>query len=152
MALSTIISSLLPDVVGIIDEFVESPEEREKAKRKLLEQQGQQKIREIEQRLSAIVMEAQSKDPWTSRARPSFMYVFYTMLLLCPVGAILSVWWPTEVFAAADAMRELLTAIPDILYQIFIAGYLGYTGFRSWDKRNLLKGKDVKGLPWRSDT
>ena len=43
----------------------------------------------IQARLSAIVTEARSPDPWTSRARPSFLYVMYVMLLWAiPMGVL----------------------------------------------------------------
>ncbi len=35
----------------------------------------------IRTRMTAIVAEANSADPWTSRARPSFLYVMYALLL-----------------------------------------------------------------------
>ena len=54
---------------------------RDKAKLELLQLQGTQELAEINARLSAIVAEANSQDPWTSRARPSFLYVVYLMLL-----------------------------------------------------------------------
>lgn len=39
--------------------------------------------------MKAIIAEAQSRDPWTSRARPSFMYVMYVLILFSiPRGAI----------------------------------------------------------------
>ena len=45
--------------------------------------------KQIEARLSAIVAEAQSADPWTSRARPSFLYVMYALILFSmPMGVI----------------------------------------------------------------
>ena len=37
--------------------------------------------------MSAIVAEANSSDPWTSRARPSFLYLIYVLLLFAvPMG------------------------------------------------------------------
>jgi hypothetical protein len=31
--------------------------------------------------MAAVLAEAESPDPWTSRARPSFLYVMYVLLL-----------------------------------------------------------------------
>ena len=39
--------------------------------------------------MQAIVAEAQSTDPWTSRARPSFLYMMYALILWAiPMGLI----------------------------------------------------------------
>jgi len=95
-------------------------------------------IKELETTLSAILAEANSKDPWTSRARPGFMYVIYIMLLTgIPMG-ILSAWHPETAQLIAAGFKAWLTAIPDSLYQLFGVGYLGYAAGRSWEKA---KGK-----------
>ena len=33
-----------------------------------------------------------SADPWTSRARPTFLYLIYLVILLCVVGAVIGMW------------------------------------------------------------
>ena len=43
-------------------------------------------------------------------------------------------WWPTHVFQAAENLNKLLGAVPESLWWLFGAGYLGYTGARSFDK------------------
>ena len=82
----------------------------------------------------AFLAEANSADPWTSRARPTFLYVIYGVILLCVMGAIIGIWWPTHVFQAAENLNKLLGAVPESLWWLFGAGYLGYTGARSFDK------------------
>jgi hypothetical protein len=84
--------------------------------------------------LSAILAGANSADPWTSRARPRFLCLIYTIILLCVVGAVIGVWWPDHVATAASNLTNLLMAIPESLWWLFGAGYLGYTGARSLDK------------------
>ncbi|VFT12062.1 Protein of uncharacterised function (DUF3154) [Pseudomonas aeruginosa] len=78
--------------------------------------------------LSAILAEANSADPWTSRARPTFLYVIYGVILLSVIGSIIGIWWPAEVFQAAENLSKLLNAVPESLWWLFGAGYLGYTG------------------------
>jgi hypothetical protein len=34
----------------------------------------------------------------------------------------------------AEGLQAWLAAIPDALWQLFMVGYLGYTGGRSWEK------------------
>jgi len=91
-------------------------------------------LQEMQTSLSAIMAEASSADPWTSRARPTFLYVMYGVILLCVLGAIIGIWWPAHVFQAAENLGKLLNAIPESLWWLFGAGYLGYTGARSVDK------------------
>ena len=79
-------------VGAVIDKIFPDKDARDKAKLEMirLEQEGQ--FKEIEKRYTAIVTEAQSSDKWTSRARPSFMYVFYILLLMgLPMGIIFSI-------------------------------------------------------------
>jgi hypothetical protein len=47
---------------------------------------------------------------------------------------ILFAFRPTEARLIAEGVRAWLTAVPDQLYWLFGAGYLGYTGARSFDK------------------
>lgn len=91
-------------------------------------------LAELQVSMGAILAEANSKDPWTSRARPSFLYLMYGVITLCFVGGVLGIWWPAHVAQAADNIGNLLAAIPDALWTLFGAGYLGYTGARTVDK------------------
>lgn len=132
--------SSLTDLGGkIIDKIwpnkVEQEAERTKAQLALLQMQQEGELKLIGQQMSAVLAEAQSSDPWTSRARPSFLYVIYIMILFgIPMGFV-SAFKPDFASAVADGMKAWLTAIPDELYTLFGIGYLGYTGSRSLEKR-----------------
>ena len=89
---------------------------------------------EIKAQLSAIMVEAGSSDPWTSRARPAFLYVIYALLLLCVPMGVLSAFKPDTAQAIAAGAKMWLEALPEGLYQLFAIGYLGYSGARSFDK------------------
>lgn len=78
--------------------------------------------------------EAGSADPWTSRARLTLLYVIYGVILLCVVGSIVGIWWPEQLFQASKNLSNLLGAIPESLWWLVGAGYLGYTGARRLDK------------------
>jgi hypothetical protein len=119
---------------GLIDKLFTSDEERLEAKRKLVQLEQEGELDGLRVSLAAILAEAESADPWTSRARPTFLYVIYALILLCVLGAILGIWWPAHVATAADNLGNLLNAIPESLWWLFGAGYLGYTGARSFDK------------------
>ena len=82
-----------------------------------------------------IVAEASSSDPWTSRARPSFLYIFYFLLLFIGVVApTIGIFYPQQMMTFFGNVKLGLLAIPDSLYTLFGAGYLGYVGARSFDK------------------
>ena len=121
-------------VTKLIDKLIPDPAAREAAKLELLRQQQNGELEEIKAQMSAIIAEAQSADPWTSRARPAFLYVIYVLIL----GAI-----PMGLISAADpAVAERITAgfkawlgaLPPDLITLFGVGYLGYTGARTIDK------------------
>lgn len=126
------------DVGGkLIDKLIPDPAAKAKAKLDLavLAQDGE--LEELKTRMSAILAEAQSKDPWTSRARPSFMYVMYVMILMAIPMGILSLFSPESAVAVAAGMKAWLTAIPDGMWATFGIGYSGYAVARSMDKKNI---------------
>ena len=112
------------------------PDEEEKAKALLelrkLEQSGQ--LEELKIQMSAILAEAQSSDPWTSRARPSFLWVMYILILASIPMGVLSYFRPEAAVGIAEGMKHWLDAIPDDLWMVFGVGYLGYTGARSFER------------------
>lgn len=119
---------------NLIDNLFETEEEKAAAKAKLMKLEQEGKLSELQVSMSAIIAEANSKDPWTSRARPTFLYVIYSIIILCFVGGVLGIWWPEHVSTAATNIKNLLGAVPENLWWLFGAGYLGYTGARSFDK------------------
>jgi hypothetical protein len=130
----SVLDVLVGPITSIIDKVIPDKEARAKAKLELLELEGTQDLRQIEARLSAIVAEAGSSDPWTSRARPSFLYVMYAMILWAlPIG-LLSLFRPDAAGEIAGAMTAYLRGLPDELYALFGTGYLGYTAARQWGK------------------
>lgn len=110
------------------------PQDQAKAQLELFKLQQSGELRQVELQLSAIVSEAQSTDPWTSRARPSFLYVIYVMILMAIPVAFVSVVRPDVAAGLASGMQAWLAAIPESLWTLFGVGYLGYSGARSWEK------------------
>lgn len=73
-------------------------------------------------------------DLWTRRARPTFLYLIYALLLWSiPIGLIAG-WRPALAAAIVEGMRAYLNALPEPLYALFGTGYLGYTAARAWGK------------------
>jgi hypothetical protein len=129
-----LLDALIGPVVSIIDKVIPDMAQRDKAKLELLQLQGSQDLAEINARLSAIVAEANSHDPWTSRARPSFLYVIYVLLLWALPMGILAMFSPDRAQAIASGMNAYLSGLPEPLYALFGTGYLGYTAARQWGK------------------
>ena len=96
--------------------------------------QGSQEMEQVKTQISAIMAEAQSPDPWTSRARPSFLYVMYALLLWAIPMGLIAAAQPQMAKDIAAGMNAYLAGIPEPLYALFGTGYLGYTVARSWGK------------------
>jgi len=118
----------------LIKRLFPDPAQKAQAELVLLEMQQRGELELFKTQLSAILAEAQSPDPWTSRARPSFMYVIYLLLLFgLPMGFI-SAYDPTIASNISIGFKQWLIAIPSDLYALFGVGYLGYAGARTWEK------------------
>lgn len=134
---------IFDEILGIGKELIKRifPDKEKQAEAeyelKKLESTGQ--LKDLETRSNAIIAEAKSKDKWTSRARPSFLYVMYIMILMCIPMGILSVWEPHVVAQIETGMKGWLSAIPEPMWVLFGAGYLGYGYYRTKDKQELLK-------------
>lgn len=129
-----ILDQLIGPIASIIDKIIPDKEARAKAKLELIQLQGTQELKLIEAQLQAIVAEAQSPDPWTSRARPSFLYVMYCMILWALPMGLLAAFNPGAASAIAAGMIAYLNGLPEPLYALFGTGYLGYTAARQWGK------------------
>lgn len=130
-----IIGGLFDIGKSLIGKLFPDPTERAKAELELLTMQQSGELKELETRMSAILAEANSIDPWTSRARPSFMYVIYVMILTSIPMGILAAFKPDMAAAIATGMQAWLAAIPEDLYVLFGIGYVGYAGARTLEKR-----------------
>ncbi len=129
-----ILDAVIGPVAKLLDRIIPDPEARDRAKLELLKLQGDQESVAIGRQLQAIVAEAQSVDPWTSRARPSFLYMMYVLILWAiPMGLIAAVD-PRMAKGISDGMTAYLRGIPEELYALFGTGYLGYTAARAWGK------------------
>jgi len=126
---------------NLIDELFTSDEERDAAKLKLATLESQGKLKTLKIGMSAIIAEANSKDPWTSRARPSFLYVMYIMILMAIPMGILSAFQPEIAERIATGMKMWLAAIPESMWALFGVGYTGYAINRTYDKHS--KNKHV---------
>ncbi len=130
----SVLSTLIGPVSSIIDRIIPDKDARDRAKLELLRLEGSQELEEVRVQMSAILAEAQSTDPWTSRARPSFLYVMYLLLLWSIPMGLIAAFRPDAARDIASGMNAYLSGIPEPLYALFGTGYLGYTMARQWGK------------------
>lgn len=118
----------------LIDKLFPNPEEKAKAQLELLRMQQAGELDEMKTQLSAIIAEAQSADPWTSRARPSFLYVVYILLLWSIPMGILTVFSPESAAKFTAGFGAWMQAIPEPVLTLFGVVMTGYVAGRSWEK------------------
>ena len=129
-----ILEAIVGPVAKLLDKVIPDPQARDRAKLELLKLQGDQEMAAIGAQMQAIVAEAQSSDPWTSRARPSFLYMMYTLILWSIPMGLIAAADPKMAQGIASGMTAYLRGIPEELYALFGTGYLGYTAARTWGK------------------
>lgn len=134
-----VFDAIISPIAAILDKVIPDPKARDAAKLELIKLQGTQDLAQVQTQLSAIIAEANSTDPWTSRARPSFLYVMYVMILFSLPMGVIAAFRPDTARAIADGITAYLNGLPEPLYMLFGTGYLGYTAARQWGKA---KGMD----------
>jgi hypothetical protein len=118
----------------IIDKLFPDPAQKAQAQLELLKMQQAGDLDEIKVQLSAIIAEAQSTDPWTSRARPSFLYVVYVLLLWSIPMGVLTIFRPEAAAAFTLGFKAWMSAIPEPVLTLFGVVMTGYVAGRSWEK------------------
>lgn len=118
----------------IIDKIFPDPAQKAQAQLELLKMQQAGDLDEIKVQLSAIIAEAQSTDPWTSRARPSFLYVVYVLLLWSIPMGVLTIFRPEAAAAFTLGFKAWMSAIPEPVLTLFGVVMTGYVAGRSWEK------------------
>ena len=129
-----LIEAIVGPVSKLLDKIIPDPQARDKAKLELIKLQGDQEMQAIGVQMEAIIAEARSPDPWTSRARPSFLYVMYTLILWAVPMGLIAAADPKLAVNIGTGMTAYLRGLPEELYALFGTGYLGYTAARTWGK------------------
>lgn len=127
-------SGLLSVGSTLIEKLFTSKDSKEKAKLALLALQQKGELQEVEQKLSVLLAEANSTDKWTSRARPSFLYVVYIQILAAIPMGILTIFNPEAASLFTTGYKEWLSAIPEPILTMFGFVMTGYVAGRSWEK------------------
>ena len=125
--LTTLLSSL-------IDKLFPDKEKQQQAKLVLLELQQKGELESLSVQLEALIAETKNPDKWISRARPTFLYVMYGIILQSiPIGIIYALF-PSIGSGIIDGIKNYLLSIPHDLWLTFDIGFCGYTVARSYDK------------------
>jgi hypothetical protein len=129
------ISNTVVGIIGkIADKFFPDKKDADAFKLAAQKQADEGLMAELNRSYDAIVAEANSTDKWTSRARPSFMYVMYAIILASiPMGIITAIS-PQVALNISTGFKSWLAAIPDSMWALFGTGYVGYSVSRSYDK------------------
>jgi hypothetical protein len=109
-------SSLIKDA---IDRIWPNPTDDAAAKVAILKANTDSIIAQLNAQNRAANAEAASADPWTSRARPSFLYVMYALILASVPMGFLAAIRPDMAKDVAAGMQAWLMAIPTELWQVF---------------------------------
>lgn len=118
----------------LLDKLIPDPDKRAAAQLELLKLQQSGELDQMRVQLSAIIAEAQSPDPWTSRARPSFLYVVYILLLWSIPMGLLTIFRPDAAAAFTAGFQAWMQAIPEPVLTLFGIVMTGYVAGRSWEK------------------
>lgn len=131
-------SSFVRNVVGIFKAPAEQVEQHafeiQKMQMDMAEKLQEAMTREVEAASANIRAEAQSGDKYTSRARPSFIY-----LMLAVLGCN---------YILFPLIGKPPISYPDALFWLFGSCMLGYTGARTWEKFMGLPGESSIQLPF----
>lgn len=127
----------------LIDKLIPDPTANAEMQLKLMTLDKQGDLQELQTRMSAILAEANSQDPWTSRARPSFMYLFYAIVtFMVMIMPMVGIFFPDKMDLFFINVSKGFTAIPEALWWTFTAGFLGYSGSKSLEA---IKGVKAPG-------
>jgi hypothetical protein len=118
----------------LINKLIKDPEANAAAQLKLMELDQQGELAKLQLQMSAILAEANSSDPWTSRARPSFMYLFYFLVMFMVVAApLLGVWYPEKMEIFFLNVNRGFVAIPSELWWVFSVCFTGYSASKTYE-------------------
>jgi hypothetical protein len=118
----------------LIDKLFPDPTAKAQAQLELLKMQQAGELDEMRTQLSAIIAEANSADPWTSRAMPSFLYVVYILQLWSTPMGLVTVFAPDAADKFTLGFGKWMQALPEPILTLFGVVMTGYVAGRSWEK------------------
>lgn len=128
------IASVSGLLTNAIDKIWPNPEDKAKAEALTMAATADAAVKQLQAAQAVMLAEASSSDKWTSRARPSFLYVVYVLILASlPMGVLFSIK-PDIAHAVIEGFHQWLSAIPQNFTDLFMYVMLGYTGARTFEK------------------
>ena len=121
--------SQIKPIAAILDRVLPDRFTRDRAKLELIGLAGSADWPDLQ-----VVDRTVPQDRWVARARPSFLYVMYAMILWSLPMGLIAGFRPQTADAIVRGMGAYLASLPDALYALFGTGYLGYTAARQWGK------------------
>ena len=134
----------ISDFAGDVQEGRIPPDQMSELKQAMLQHEATMAKLEVEERKDArdlIRQEGSSDDPWIRRARPTFLWLIYLVIFWNFIVLGTFEYWRTGIPLSQPPIN-----FPDELYMLFGSAFLGYTGCRSWDKKNGGSGNGGHGL------
>lgn len=132
------ITDLITSGVRLVDNIISAafptPEAKASAQAKQLQAEAEAYISQLQAAQAVMLEEARSKDAWTSRARPSFLYVVYLLLLWALPMSFVFAFAPDTATKIVAGFGQWLQAIPQSIVSLFETVLLGYTAGRTVDK------------------
>ncbi|MGH9992853.1 MAG: 3TM-type holin [Nitrososphaera sp.] len=114
-----------------------NPEDKAKAEAIAITAAVESSIAQLKASQAVMLAEASSADGFTSRARPTMLYVFYILILAAVPMGIVSAVSPSTALDISAGFGAWLRAIPASITDLATFVMLGYIGGRSLEK---LKG------------
>jgi hypothetical protein len=125
--------TLFGTLIAAVDSALPDPAARDRIKAQLLSVQSSPEFAGL-RTVALSNRQTGKEDRWISRARPTFLYLMYAMILWAlPMGLIAAIS-PSTAQAMAQGTSAYLGGLPDALYTLFGTGYLGYATLRQWGK------------------
>lgn len=123
----------------VLPERVSAKEKQDLERELTLEMMGQSG--------AAIEAEAKSEDSYVRRARPTFLYIMYLVIIFNYIFIPVTQQFALILLASGMIESNLTNALtplqlPKEMWYLFGSGFLGYAGARTWEKinsKNLLK-------------
>jgi hypothetical protein len=121
-------------ISSIVDAAFPTTEAKASAEAKLLQAQADAYVNTLRAQQAVMLAEASSQDPWTSRARPSFLWVVYLLLLWSLPMSFVFAFSPETATKIVAGFGQWMSAIPNSITNLFETVMLGYTAGRTLEK------------------
>ena len=113
-----LIETLIGPIAALIDKLIPDPKARDAAKLELIKLQGAKIWRRCARNCPRSLPRRKPPDPWTSRARPSFLYVMYVIILWSLPMGLIAAFRPQAAADIAAGMNAYLAGLPEPLYAL----------------------------------